>query len=91
VLGGASGAIIVDGIQNVQPAAAGLPQRILLLRDNLVPRNPKLGGSVPSWDISVNYVPVPYPDYTPAVIQMKASSQQLWRLVNACTDTILEV
>ena len=33
VQGGASGAIIVDGIENVQPAVAGLPERVLFIRD----------------------------------------------------------
>src|SRR5580700_4653096 len=33
VLGGASGAIVVDGIENVQPAVSGLHQRILMIRD----------------------------------------------------------
>ena len=33
VLGGASGALIVDGIQNVQPAVSGLRPRILVIRD----------------------------------------------------------
>ncbi len=37
VQGGASGAIIVDGIENVQPAVAGLPERILLIRDQTPP------------------------------------------------------
>jgi FtsP/CotA-like multicopper oxidase with cupredoxin domain len=33
VLGGASGALVVDGIENVQPAVSGLRHRILVLRD----------------------------------------------------------
>jgi FtsP/CotA-like multicopper oxidase with cupredoxin domain len=33
VLGGASGAIVVDGIENVQPAVSDLRQRILVIRD----------------------------------------------------------
>ena len=33
VLGGASGALVVDGIENVQPAVSGLRQRILVVRD----------------------------------------------------------
>ncbi len=40
VLGGASGAIIVEGLENVNPAVAGLPQKLLVIRDNLVPGNP---------------------------------------------------
>jgi FtsP/CotA-like multicopper oxidase with cupredoxin domain len=91
VLGGASGAIVVGGIENVNPAVAGLPQRILLIRDNNVPGNPQPGGMTPSWDISLNYIPVPYPDFTPAVIPMKPLAKQFWRVVNASADTILNL
>jgi FtsP/CotA-like multicopper oxidase with cupredoxin domain len=34
VQGGVSGAIIVEGIENVQPAVAGLRQRVLIVRDS---------------------------------------------------------
>ncbi len=90
-LGGASGAIIVEGIENVNPAVAGLPERTLIIRDNLVPGNPSPGGAVPSWDISLNYTPVPYPEFTPVVIPMKPSQKQFWRVLNACADTILDL
>jgi FtsP/CotA-like multicopper oxidase with cupredoxin domain len=33
VLGGASGALVVDGIENIQPAVSGLRHRILVVRD----------------------------------------------------------
>ena len=33
VLGGAAGALIVDGIENVSPIVAGLPQRLFVFRD----------------------------------------------------------
>ena len=33
LLGGATGALIVDGIQNVQPAVSGLREKILVIRD----------------------------------------------------------
>ena len=33
---GGAGAIMVDGIQNVQPKVAGLPKRILVIRDQNV-------------------------------------------------------
>lgn len=65
VLGGASAAIVVRGIANVQPAVAGLPERILLIRDQQTPPgSPAIGstlpggGTQPSWDVSVNYVPI---------------------------------
>ncbi len=91
VLGGASGAIIVEGIQNVNPIAAGLPERTLIIRDNLVPGAPPPGGSTPSWDISLNYVPIPYPDFTPAVIPVKPGEKQFWRVLNASADSILDL
>ena len=93
VLGGASGAIIVDGLESLQPAVRRLPQRVLVIRDQNVAGNPAPGGpnNVPSWDLSVNYVPIAYPDYTPAVIKMKADEKQLWRVVNASADTIIDL
>jgi FtsP/CotA-like multicopper oxidase with cupredoxin domain len=91
VLGGASGAIIVDGFENVNPMVAGLPEHVLIVRDNLVPGNPTPGGAVPSWDVSVNYVPVPYPAFTPAKLAVRPNERQFWRLLNASADTILDV
>jgi FtsP/CotA-like multicopper oxidase with cupredoxin domain len=91
VQGGASGALIVEGIQNVNPELAGLPQQVLVIRDNLVPGNPTPGGSIPSWDISLNYVPIQYPAFKPAVIQIKPSEKQFWRVLNASADTIIDL
>jgi FtsP/CotA-like multicopper oxidase with cupredoxin domain len=42
VQGGASGAIIVEGIENIQPAVAGLPERLIIIRDQ-----PLLNGNAP--------------------------------------------
>jgi FtsP/CotA-like multicopper oxidase with cupredoxin domain len=93
VQGGASGAIVVEGLEKVQPAVAGLRQRILIIRDQNVAGNPAPGGpnNIPSWDLSLNYVPIPYPDYTPAVINMKPEKKELWRVVNASADTIADL
>ena len=91
VLGGASGAIVVEGIENVNRGVVGLPQLVLIVRDNLVPGNPGPGGNVPSWDVSVNYAPVPYPAFTPTRIAVRPNQKQFWRLLNASADTILDV
>ncbi len=91
LLGGASGAIVVEGIQHLQRKTAALRERVLILRDNLVPGNPKADDTVPSWDISLNYVPIPYPKYTPAIIQMRPEKQELWRVLNASADSILDL
>src|SRR5580698_11313566 len=115
LLGGASGALIVEGIERAKKEVAGLPERVFIIRDqDLVnpnappsksePTVPKFmidrdgdsanngtGFGKPAKDLSINYVPVPYPDYTPATIQMKPGEQQLWRVLNASAITYLNL
>ena len=94
VQGGASGAIEIEGIANLQPAVKGLPERFLVVRDQPLqnpPQNPRLQPTAPFWDVSLNYIPVPYPSYTPGVIQMQAGAQEFWRVVNASADTIMDL
>jgi FtsP/CotA-like multicopper oxidase with cupredoxin domain len=114
VLGGASGALIVEGIERAVPEVAGLPERVLVIRDQDL-ANPKAppspndaavqasidrdgdalntgtGTGMPAKDLSVNFVPVPYPDYPTASIQMKAGQRQLWRVLNASSVTYLNL
>jgi FtsP/CotA-like multicopper oxidase with cupredoxin domain len=96
VTGGASGAIEVEGIQNIQPAVSGLPQRILVIRDLAVASSgPAIGTShpvvEPFWDISTNYVPVEYPVEKPAILQMHAGEKEFWRVVNASANSMLDI
>jgi FtsP/CotA-like multicopper oxidase with cupredoxin domain len=63
LLGGATGGLVVDGIQNVQPAVSGLRQRILMIRDQPQVQGAaegpgNCGVNVPFQDLSVNYVPI---------------------------------
>jgi FtsP/CotA-like multicopper oxidase with cupredoxin domain len=63
VLGGAAGALVVDGIQNVQPAVAALRERILLIRDQptiqgLMQSPHGTEGGIPQHDLTVNFVPL---------------------------------
>ena len=88
LLGGASGAFVIQGIENVQPAVAGLPERIL---DNLVPTAAAAAGNLPVWDISLIYIPIPYPAFTPAVIPIKPNEVQYWRLGGADTSLDIQV
>jgi len=96
VQGGATGAIEVEGIANVQPAVTGLPERYLVLRDQQLrfqshrPDGHGLG-PIPNWDLSVNYVPVSWPYYPPAIIKMQAGGQEFWRVVNAGANTIMDI
>jgi FtsP/CotA-like multicopper oxidase with cupredoxin domain len=104
LLGGATGALVVDGIQNVQPAVSGLRERILVIRDqpqlNGLTEGPgNCGVDVPFQDISVNYVPIDsHQDpvthavtFTPAVLSMAPGETQFWRVTNSAADTILDL
>jgi len=115
VLGGASGAIVVEGIERAVKEVAGLPERVLVIRDRdlLHPdappakSEPKLppmlidrdgdavnngtGFGKPAKDLSINFVPIPWPDYPPAVMEMKPGERQLWRVLNASALTYLNL
>jgi FtsP/CotA-like multicopper oxidase with cupredoxin domain len=115
VLGGASGALIVEGIERARSELAGLLERVFIIRDEdlmnpnalpsksepVVPHflldrdgdaaNNGTGFGKPAKDLSINYVPVPYPDYPPAVIRMKPGERQLWRVLNASAITYLNL
>jgi FtsP/CotA-like multicopper oxidase with cupredoxin domain len=115
VLGGASGAIIVEGIERADKAVAGLPERTLIIRDQdlihpdappsksepVVPKvllerdgdpaNNGTGFGKPAKDLSINFVPVPFPDYPPAAIEIRPGTRELWRVLNASAITYLNL
>ena len=101
VQGGATGVLIVDGIENVNPIVAGLPQRVIVVRDNQ-PVNPpprplhQPRGSRPAdddaaADLSVNYIPTGGPAFIPALFEMKPGEKQFWRIVNSAAVSILDL
>ena len=104
LLGGASGAIIVTGIENVQPAVSGLTQQILVIRDQAQVQGiaesggPCTSNNVPFQDITVNNVPIDSNvqnkkkvTFTPAVLNYEEQEPQFWRLTNSSSDTILDL
>jgi FtsP/CotA-like multicopper oxidase with cupredoxin domain len=91
VLGGASGAIVIEGLERLQPAVAGLRERLLVVRDQTVAGSPAAGGDVPSWDLTVNQLPIAYPNPVPAQLEMRSGERELWRAVNASADSILDL
>jgi FtsP/CotA-like multicopper oxidase with cupredoxin domain len=115
VLGGASGALIIEGIERAVREVAGLPERVLVIRDqellnpnaapsksepvvphNLIDRdgdsaNNGTGFGRPAKDLSINFVPVPWPDYPPARIRLKPGARELWRVLNASAVTYLNL
>jgi FtsP/CotA-like multicopper oxidase with cupredoxin domain len=115
VEGGASGALIVEGIERANKFLAGMPERVLLIRDEpllnpdaVAPKesaaqppllrdpegdilNTGTGGGKPARDLSINFVPVAFPDYTQATITVKPGEYELWRVVNAAAVTYLDL
>jgi FtsP/CotA-like multicopper oxidase with cupredoxin domain len=115
VIGGASGAIVIEGLERALPQVAGIPERTLIIRDQdllhpdappaksdpVVPKsfidrdgdsaNNGTGFGKPAKDLSINFVPIPYPDYPPATLEMKPNERQLWRVLNASAITYLNL
>jgi hypothetical protein len=89
--GGASGAIVVDGIQRFHPEVSGLRHRVLMIRDQNVAGNPTPGGKIPSWDLTLNFVPIAYPAEIPAILRMRSGDKEFWRVVNASADSLLDL
>ena len=89
VQGGASGALIVEGIENVNPAVAGLPQRVLVVREE--PPAPPPPDDDAGTNLSVNYVVIAAPAFVPAQITMAPGGKEFWRVVNSCAHTILDL
>ena len=116
VLGGASGALIIGGIERANAALAGIAERVFVIRDQdlvnpdatpqktdsmpapMVTRdadgeilNTGTDGGVPAKDLSINFVPVAFPSYRPAVIKLRPAERQLWRILNASAITYLDL
>ena len=91
VQGGAAGALVVEGIERVNPSLAALPQRMIILRDQqrIGPEPPAL--NVPSWDISANFVPIVYPSAVPATLETPPAKKEFWRILNAGADVIFNL
>jgi FtsP/CotA-like multicopper oxidase with cupredoxin domain len=116
VLGGASGALIIEGIARANRLLAGMPERVFVIRDmdllhpnaapvqsgNVPPPivlrdaegdilNTGTGGGKPAKDLSINFVPVPYPEYPPAKILVRPNERQLWRVLNGSAITYVDL
>ncbi len=89
VQGGASGALIVEGRADANPSIAKMHRRVLIIRDQSKTDLGSMATDIPAWDISINFVPVTYPEYQPATIETPPGEHELWRVLNAGADTIL--
>ena len=91
VQGGATGVFIVNGIENVKPELSGLEERILVFRDTAVESDELANTTYPGYDLSLNYIPIKYPDYTTPNLPIRPSAKQFWRIANTAADTILNL
>lgn len=103
VQGGAAGALVVDGINNIQPVVAGLRHRILVIRDQQLKTPTTESGSdteggIPQNDLTVNFVSInttvtspTTATYTPAIIHMETNETQFWRVCNCTSDAPLDL
>ena len=86
VNGGASGALIVEGMEKIHPEVAGLTERVLIVRQQyLVPWVPG------PYQLTLNYQVAPLIGGTGAkpIIQMKPGEKQFWRVANATIQDFL--
>jgi len=86
--GGASGVLIVGGMEKAKPEVAGLPERILVVRQTFEEDDPE------SWPpgeslLSLNFQPAVYPHHPSPVIQMKPGVREFWRVANATSQAFL--
>jgi FtsP/CotA-like multicopper oxidase with cupredoxin domain len=97
VQAGATGAIIVEGIENQQPAVSGLKERILVVRDQPVPGAPTAVGNIPSFDLTLNYTTITSPtspdssDFVPPILKMHSKETEFWRISNSAADVNLDI
>jgi FtsP/CotA-like multicopper oxidase with cupredoxin domain len=93
-LGGASGAIVIEGIERERPEVAGLPERILVVRDQPAVGRVATGDdddASPGKDISLNFVPVNMPAAIPANLRVRPETREFWRVLNASADTYFDL
>jgi FtsP/CotA-like multicopper oxidase with cupredoxin domain len=85
VNGGAAGALIVDGMQNVKPQVGGLPERILIVRQQFSNPNSWIPGP---YQLTLNFQPAATPQPLP-IIQMQPGATEFWRVANASSQAFL--
>lgn len=85
IAGGATGAIIVGGIEKIKPQVAGLTERVLIVREQF----PTGGGDELGAQLTLNYQPATYPLTAAAIIETKPGEKQFWRVLNSSTNNFL--
>jgi FtsP/CotA-like multicopper oxidase with cupredoxin domain len=89
VNGGASGALIVSGIENVKPQVSGLTEQVLILRQQFLNPSSWLPGP---YQLTLNFQTIVVPPlHDVPVIVADPGEQQFWRVLNASTQGFLNL
>jgi FtsP/CotA-like multicopper oxidase with cupredoxin domain len=80
VEGGASGALIVEGIEKLRPEVAGLQERVLILRQQFYNANSWIPGP---FQFTVNFQTSQPELYPLPVIGMVPNKKEFWRFLNS--------
>jgi FtsP/CotA-like multicopper oxidase with cupredoxin domain len=81
--GGAAGALIIEG---TVPGSQGLPERVLVIRQQFNNPNSWLPG--PN-QLTVNFQPAIYPFAESPIVNVQYGQAEFWRVVNASTQAFL--
>jgi len=84
ISGGASGAIIIGGIEKIKPQVAGLTERVLIVREQFATGSDEVGAQ-----LTLNYQQAIYPQAPAPVLQTKPGEKQFWRVLNSSTNNFL--
>jgi FtsP/CotA-like multicopper oxidase with cupredoxin domain len=92
LLGGMTGVMVVEGMEEFFPEIKSMRERIFVLRDLDKPNpadNPDAPADEPWKNVSINSVPVIYGSNVTPKLEMGAGERQFWRVANASADTHL--
>jgi len=86
VNGGAAGAIIIGGMEKFRPEVSGLPERVLVIRQQFLNATSWIPG--PN-TLTLNFQPANAPIQAAPEIVMKPNTKEFWRVANATTQAFL--
>ncbi len=88
VEGGASGAIIVEGIETERPEVSGLQERILILRQQFYNQNSWVPGP---FQFTLNFQTSSAGLFPLPLIGMEPGQKEFWRVLNSCTQCFVNL
>jgi len=88
VNGGATGALIIGGMEKIKPQVAGLPERVFVIRQQFLNPNSWLPGP---YQLTLNYEPADFPTFPSPILKMKPGAKEFWRVVNSTTQGFLNL